>query len=127
MICIKCEQPTDVSYTTKEGPICLHCKLKIDPPVMTFSKLGAAGMLYNVHDDEYECYMDMEDFETCGWFIRRKTISVNSKKQVEANYFLEYHGNTACGRCKERTFPPSYPRCNDTTCCISRSKYTGMM
>jgi hypothetical protein len=94
---------------------------------MEFLKHGASGMLYNVDEDEYECYMELSDFENCGWFIRRKTIALNDKGQVIIRYYLEYHGRTICGRCKKTVFPSFYTACDDTTCCISRSKFAGAM
>ena len=127
MICTKCKKHVAFTYVRPEGPLCLNCNLELNPPTMAFLKLGASGMLYNLMNDEYECYMDLEDFQNCGWFIRRKTIAANERNQVVATYYLEYYGNTVCNRCKQVVFPSFYTKCTDSTCCISGSNYAGNM
>ena len=127
MICAKCKKQVVFTYPHSGVMVCLTCKLKLCPPTMSFLKLGAAGMLYNIAADEYECYMDLDDFEKCGWFIRRKTISPDDKNRIVVHYYLEYHGNILCNRCKQTVFPSFYTECHDSTCCISGSKYVGDM
>ena len=127
MICTKCKKHVAFTYTRPEGPVCLNCKLQVTPPTMSFLKLGAAGMLYNLEEDEYECYMDLADFEQCGWFIRRKTIGPNDRNQIVVTYYLEYYGSKLCNRCKQTVFPSFYTECTDSTCCISGTKYAESM
>jgi len=85
--CFACNRP--VNSTAR---FCYWCMKKAYPP--TLMLLNGRDGLYNPATDSTEMYMDIADFELCGWFVREIKQS-DTKNSV---FFLEYYGKRRCAR-----------------------------
>ena len=64
--------------------------------------------------------MEIEDFQDCGWFLRKKIerpfTSVTNHMLKETLYILEWHGRKACRKVSGDHWSPTAWACSNTLC-----------
>lgn len=89
-------------------------------PTLVFSRLGC-GLLLNADTREFEGFMEIEDFEICGWFLRKKierpfTGVKMTGGLIETIYHLEWHGTRACRKVSAKFWAPAALSCPNNLC-----------
>ena len=110
-VCKRCGLATCQYYLNGEdGYICPQCKFELNPPVMFLqivqNNMFPQGKLYSPANKTYETTMRLEDFITCGWFIRERIVYEERSVVNVANFTtsvkeiirLEYFGDRKCNR-----------------------------
>lgn len=117
--CAICNKPT-----SSTGNFCYWCMKKAHPP--TLMLMTNMQGLYNPNTDNIEQYMDIKDFELCGWLVREVKESLDSDSRI---FFLEYYGKRRCDRVRNYPyFTKDQQQCVVPSCTqINPLSMVGMM
>ncbi len=102
--------------------LCADCKYELNPPKLHLTYMIEHG-IWNVTQSRWERQMVLEDFQECGWFVRKITKSAASVRRVpkdtgHKNVHLEFFGNIKCLRVRSKFYPVSLGICGEDMCVI---------
>ena len=120
MVCDGCgAERTTLLISKKDCKFyCSKCILEHDPPKLKLNQIGD-GRLWNRDTRKYEDWMQLADFEACGWFVRKQKVTQkHTLAYDEIEYELEYYGTRICRRCTDRYefSPHKYRKCTNVLC-----------
>lgn len=123
--CIRCHNNIFEYYY--ENPLvdnadilCVECKCELTPPKLHLAIMIEHGV-WNVTQSRWEKKMSIEDFQECGWFIRKivrsaATVRMVPKNTGRENIYLEFYGNIKCLRVKHKFYPVGLGICEAEAC-----------
>jgi len=132
-VCRRCGlASTQYYFATEEGKvggyICPKCKYEMNPPEMFLQILQShhypKGGIYSPYTRRMETVLTLDDFQNCGWFIKRRWIhgskdvrSLGFKTHVVEVIQLRYYGERKCKRSdKYKYWPLDNKKCNCVYC-----------